>query len=333
MHTVAVGVVRTLSARGAAPRAARKRCANLEPGAGRTGWTSACYLRCASYTDRVALLRRRLAQFGLGLAAAFLVGCGEGAAEDPGSASGGTAGSGGAAGGTPGGGGTAGDSSVASCPEFSPPPRVTACRAFLGSGGQPNVQDLVFNGPVVTTSSPSTSPTCHQTYDSRGRGVAPPGSFEFQIADETGSLWNFSVYIPDLQNPLANGDVISVASSVVPGSYVGPDIVNLTARDAKGSLLFFVGDGHYPDDLTMPNGLTFTLGDAICAGESSCGSWSHYPFVVLGSSSSVSVPYLGSATLDGFRLTHAGGEVQTSSGIKCWDWAVAHVALAITPMD
>lgn len=314
-------------------RAARKRCANLEPDAGGSGWRSACYLRGASYTDRVALLRRRLAQVGLGLAAAFLVACGEGAAEHPGSPSGGTAGTGGAAGSTAGGGGTASDGSVASCPEFSPPPRVTACRAFLGPGAQPNVQDLVFNGPVVTTTSPSTSLTCHQTYDARGRGVAPPGSFEFQIADDTGSLWSFSVYIPDLQNPLANGEVISVASSVIPGSYAGPDIVNLTARDAKGSLLFFVGDGHYPGDLTMPNGLALSLGDAVCDGESTCGSWSHYPFVVLGSTSSVNVPYLGSATLDGFRLTHAGGEVQTSSGIKCWDWAVAHVALGITRLD
>ncbi|MCC6898952.1 MAG: hypothetical protein IT377_08250 [Polyangiaceae bacterium] len=195
------------------------------------------------------------------------------------------------------------------------------------------MNDLALDGPVVTTTAPSTSLTCHHLYDASGGGVAPPGSFEFQMADDTGSLWSFSVYIPGLQNPLVKGDVISVASSVIPGGHGGPAIVNLTARDAKGSLLFFVGDGRDVGDLAMPDGLTLSLGDAVCSGESSCGSWSHYPFIVHGASATVAVPYLGSATLDGYRLVHAGGEVQTSSGIKCWDWGVAHVALGITPVN
>jgi hypothetical protein len=209
---------------------------------------------------------------------------------------------------------------------------MTACRALAGTralGSEPHA----LEGPVVIPTPPSTSLLCHGVYDANGRGVVPPGAFEFQVADDTGTVWNFSVYIPDFQNPLANGDIISVTSSVNAEGYIGPAIVNLTVRDANGALLFYVGDGHNPADLTLPDGLTLSLSAPVCHAQSNCGSWSDHPFVVYGSDSSVEVPYLGSATLGAYRLVHGGGEIQDSGGIICPDWAVAHVALGISPLD
>lgn len=281
-------------------------------------------------------LRLKVAQIGSGLVAVALLACGGNGSEEPGSLSGGSAGTGatasGGSGGVAGGGG-AGGSSAGNCVEFQPAPRVTACREFVGTNRPGFTEVLQLDGPVVTTTAPSTDLNCHQLYDSNGVGVAPAGSFDFQISDDTGALWRFSVYVPDLENPLANGNVISVTSSVTSGGYIGAKNVNLTVRDASGSLLFYVADVADTSSLTLPDGFSVSLADAVCDGESSCGSWSHYPFVVQGAGSSVDVPYLGSATLGEYLIQHAGAERQTSSGIKCWDWTVAHVALGMRPLD
>jgi hypothetical protein len=272
----------------------------------------------------------KLAQVGSALALLAMA-CGGNASDDPASPNGIT-GTGGAAG-SGGMSGSGGSGLVGNCPQFPPRPRVTACRSFVGPGSPTFIEELVLNGPVVSTTSPTTAVGCHQIYDELGRDMAPPGSFELQLADDSGSVWSFSVYIPDFQNPLVNGEVVSVVSSMTPSSYTSPSSVNLTVRDANGALLFYVGDVNTPTSLTLPDGFALSLGDASCDGEDSCGSWSLYPFVIERAGASVEVPYFGSATLGDHRIVHAGAEMAHPGGIKCWDWSIGHLGVGITPFD
>jgi hypothetical protein len=146
-------------------------------------------------------------------------------------------------------------------------------------------------------------------------------------------VWNFQVYIPGFQNPLAKDDVISVTSSFSDSPWFGHES-DLEVRDENGALLFYVGEGGDTATLNPPEGYAVSFGEALCSGESSCGSWIHSELVVTSGDESVAVPYLGSSTLGGRRVVHGGAETQTSSGFHgCFDWGVGRAALAIHSLD
>jgi hypothetical protein len=147
----------------------------------------------------------------------------------------------------------------------------------------------------------------------------------FQVADDSGEVWQYSVLITGFQNPLTNGDAISLSSHSEGGGFAA-SIASLNVRDSSGELLFHVTESGDLAHLKMLDELSAEKGDTVCSSSDVCGSWEQYSLVVTLPGASVALPYLDAATLGPYRLSHGGFEHQTSSTTACADWFVARGA-------
>lgn len=254
----------------------------------------------------------RILSFVVGLA---ICGCGgsssEASAVDGGV--GGAIGSGGSGGSAMGGSG--GSRAAVNCLEFVPQPMMGSCRGAQNNHGG----DFTVTGPVLDVAPLSATNYCFYS-------GTPADAFEFQIADAEGEVWTFAVYIPGFQNPLVKDDVISVKSSFSDSPFFGHES-DLEVRDENEALLFYVGESGGLAQLALPDGLAASVGETVCAADSSCGAWINTDLVVTFGGESVVVPYLGSASL-GTRRVMQRSSIETSGG-GCTDWSASDVALAI----
>lgn len=152
------------------------------------------------------------------------------------------------------------------------------------------------------------------------------------LQSESGDRYTFAAVAPGETPPaLSTDDDVDVSLSLNPGDFA-PTLASLTLKlAASDTLHFWYGQGGDVSDLTPPDGLALTAGNALCEETGDCVErYERRDLRVERDGVSEAVPYASAIDFAGLRVVSGGYDVQTGPS-QCSDAFVAWAATAAWP--
>ncbi|MBI5479186.1 MAG: hypothetical protein HY906_10035 [Deltaproteobacteria bacterium] len=226
-----------------------------------------------------------------------------------------------------------------SCKTLPPLPRVAACAVPEGGwsqGGHGSAADgysVMLAGRIASAVDGAPPDGCFDSGAVVGTTPRPtdaPFMWWFRAADTSGKSWTVGALVPQLQRPVAPGQLVSAEYQWSARGF-SPTLGRLEVRDGTGSLLLWLGQGGDIPDLALPVEVaTLRRGDARCQERERCGAWRGHDLVISTGAAQATLRYGRESVLGDLRLVHGGYDL-ASSYTGCSDWYVASILVAAVP--
>jgi hypothetical protein len=136
---------------------------------------------------------------------------------------------------------------------------------------------------------------------------------------------SFGLLLPGVNVSLAAGDAVEATYEIRGGGFA-PAISRLELRTSAG-LLFYLGQGGRPDEMTAPAGVSIALGAELCS-TNTCGPWSRYDLAIAIGGTMMQLQPGSRAQIAPYQVV-VGESAQQTGGSMCADWFVSHTTVVI----
>jgi hypothetical protein len=142
----------------------------------------------------------------------------------------------------------------------------------------------------------------------------------FELTDPDGNRRQFVILMPGLELPFQVGDAVTAVldnKRQFDYYYVGYEFSVLRGSD----LLLHIGVAHTAQELAAPGGISFQTEAGTCLASEDCGRYLRHPLKASSPTSSASLVFGEAATLDGYRVLHAGATSEVPGPRLCADYS------------